>query len=34
MIASASRTDGEIEDDSGSLTTAPAMAGNCRRISA
>jgi hypothetical protein len=34
MIASASRTDGEIEDDSGSLTTAPVMAGHRWHISA
>jgi hypothetical protein len=34
MTASASRTDIEIEDDSGSLTTAPVMVGDRRHISA
>jgi len=34
MTASASRTDGEIEDDSGSPTAAPVMAGNRRHINA
>src|SRR5258705_1399635 len=34
MTASASRTDGEIEDASGSVTTAPVMTGDRRHISA
>jgi len=34
MTASASRTDGEIEDDSGSVTTAPVISSDHRHISA